>query len=127
MTLELLDSYSSESLPWLASSSVTTEPIKPGLNGLPGPWKKRAGHQAIIQAWDFRPGGNFVLDMQRVAAETDKTLVVLSENYLKAEFTQPKWAAASDKVLNLLNRSHPFPQSQFSLHLILPRCCQKLI
>ncbi|MEM1254544.1 MAG: toll/interleukin-1 receptor domain-containing protein [Cyanobacteria bacterium P01_H01_bin.21] len=37
-----------------------------------------------MQAWDFRPGGNFVLDMQRAAAETDKTLVVLSENYLNA-------------------------------------------
>ncbi|MEM9484320.1 MAG: tetratricopeptide repeat protein, partial [Cyanobacteria bacterium P01_F01_bin.116] len=43
---------------------------------------------------DFRPGGNFVLDMQRAAAETDKTLVVLSEDYLNAEFTQPEWAAA---------------------------------
>ena len=32
--------------------------------------------------------------MQRAAAETDKTIVVLSENYLKAEFTQPEWAAA---------------------------------
>ncbi|MBX2862021.1 MAG: tetratricopeptide repeat protein, partial [Leptolyngbyaceae cyanobacterium MAG.088] len=52
------------------------------------------GHKAVIQSWDFRPGGNFVLDMQRAAAETDKTLVVLSEDYLEAEFTQPEWAAA---------------------------------
>ncbi|MEN8446285.1 MAG: tetratricopeptide repeat protein, partial [Cyanobacteria bacterium J06555_13] len=55
---------------------------------------EEAGHKAVIQAWDFRPGGNFVLDMQRAAAETDKTLVVLSEDYLKAEFTQSEWAAA---------------------------------
>ena len=53
-----------------------------------------AGHTVVIQAWDFRPGGNFVLDMQRAAAETDKTIVVLSEDYLNAEFTQPEWAAA---------------------------------
>ncbi|MEM9093025.1 MAG: TIR domain-containing protein, partial [Cyanobacteria bacterium P01_F01_bin.53] len=52
------------------------------------------GHKVVIQAWDFRPGGNFVLDMQRAAAETDKTLVVLSEDYLNADFTQPEWAAA---------------------------------
>ncbi|MEM7797230.1 MAG: toll/interleukin-1 receptor domain-containing protein [Cyanobacteria bacterium P01_C01_bin.118] len=55
---------------------------------------EEVGYTAVIQAWDFRPGGNFVLDMQRAAAETDKTLVVLSEDYLNAEFTQPEWAAA---------------------------------
>ncbi|MGF1536268.1 MAG: toll/interleukin-1 receptor domain-containing protein, partial [Elainellaceae cyanobacterium] len=52
------------------------------------------GHSVIIDVWDFRPGGNFVLDMQRAASETDKTLMVLSEDYLKAEYTQPEWAAA---------------------------------
>lgn len=53
-----------------------------------------ARHETVIQAWDFRPGGNFVLDMQRAAAETDKTILVLSENYLASEFTQPEWASA---------------------------------
>ncbi|MEM8717361.1 MAG: toll/interleukin-1 receptor domain-containing protein [Cyanobacteria bacterium P01_G01_bin.4] len=52
------------------------------------------GHSIVIQAWDFRPGGNFVLDMQKATVETDKTLVVLSEDYLNAEFTQPEWATA---------------------------------
>ncbi|MEL7353929.1 MAG: TIR domain-containing protein [Cyanobacteria bacterium P01_A01_bin.116] len=55
---------------------------------------EEAGHETVIQAWDFRPGGNFVLDMQRAAAETDKTILVLSENYLASEFVQPEWAAA---------------------------------
>ena len=55
---------------------------------------EEAGYTVVIQAWDFRPGGNFVLDMHRATAETDKTLVVLSEDYLNAEFTQPEWAAA---------------------------------
>ena len=53
-----------------------------------------AGYTTIIQAWDFRPGGNFVLDMHQAAMDADKTLVVLSEDYLNAEFTQPEWAAA---------------------------------
>ena len=39
---------------------------------------EEAGHKAIIQAWDFRPGGNFVFDMQRAASNTDKTLLILS-------------------------------------------------
>lgn len=52
------------------------------------------GHSVIIQAWDFRPGGNFILDMQRAAAEAERTIIVLSEAYLKAMYTQTEWAAA---------------------------------
>jgi hypothetical protein len=55
---------------------------------------EEAGYSVVIQAWDFRPGGNFVLDMQRAAAESKKTIAVLSESYLKSSFTQPEWAAA---------------------------------
>ncbi|MBD1856359.1 MULTISPECIES: TIR domain-containing protein [Leptolyngbya] len=53
-----------------------------------------AGYSVLIQAWDFRPGGNFILDMQRAAADSKKTIAVLSESYLKSSFTQPEWAAA---------------------------------
>jgi TIR domain-containing protein len=53
-----------------------------------------AGYEPIIQAWHFRPGENFVLRMQEGAAQTDFTIAVLSETYLKSEFTQPEWAAA---------------------------------
>jgi tetratricopeptide (TPR) repeat protein len=53
-----------------------------------------AGYRPVIQAWDFRPGENFVLRMQQAAAEADITLPVLSEAYLKSEYTQPEWAAA---------------------------------
>jgi tetratricopeptide (TPR) repeat protein len=52
------------------------------------------GYTVVIQAWDFRPGGNFVLEMQKAASGTGKTVVVLSPNYLTAEFTQPEWAGA---------------------------------
>ncbi|MEM9484858.1 MAG: toll/interleukin-1 receptor domain-containing protein [Cyanobacteria bacterium P01_F01_bin.116] len=52
------------------------------------------GHSVIIQAWDFRPGGNFILDMQRAADEAERTIMVLSEAYLNAMYTQPEWAAA---------------------------------
>lgn len=53
-----------------------------------------AGYSVIIQAWDFRPGGNFVLDMQRAAQDAQKTIVVLSQDYLNAAYTQSEWAAA---------------------------------
>lgn len=48
----------------------------------------------VIQAWDFRPGENFVLEMHRATAETNKTIAVLSDSYLNALYTQPEWAAA---------------------------------
>lgn len=65
---------------------------------------EEAGYSVIIQAWDFRPGGNFVLDMQRAAAETQKTIAVLSPTYLKSAYTQPEWAAAFVEDPTALNR-----------------------
>jgi hypothetical protein len=55
---------------------------------------EEAGYSVVLEAWDFRPGGNFVLDMQRAATTTRKTVMILSGSYLKAEFTQSEWAAA---------------------------------
>jgi hypothetical protein len=53
-----------------------------------------AGYSHYFQKWDFRPGGNFVLDMQRAAADSHRTLIVLTASYLGALYTQPEWAAA---------------------------------
>src|ERR687884_2012487 len=63
---------------------------------------EEAGYTTVIQAWDFRPGGNFVLDMLR-AAEAQRTIAVLSPEYLTALYTQPEWAAAfaEDPASNL--------------------------
>src|SRR5713226_3317218 len=55
---------------------------------------EEAGYATVLQAWDFRPGGNFVLDMQRAAADAERTIAVLSEDFLASAFTQPEWAAA---------------------------------
>ena len=55
---------------------------------------EEAGYEVVIQAWDFRPGGNFVLEMQKAATGTERTIAVLSDNYLNAEYTQPEWADA---------------------------------
>ena len=53
---------------------------------------EEAGFSAVIQAWDFRPGRDFVLEMQNAATNSKKTIAVLSDHYLNAEFTQPEWA-----------------------------------
>ena len=52
------------------------------------------GYTTVIQAWDFRAGGDFVMEMQKAATGTRKTIAVLSENYLHAEYTQPEWGNA---------------------------------
>lgn len=52
-----------------------------------------AGYSSTIQAWDFRPGSNFVLTMHNSLGSADRLIVVLSDNYLKSEYTQPEWAA----------------------------------
>jgi hypothetical protein len=55
---------------------------------------EEANFSVFIQAWDFRPGGNFILDMQRAMSESRMTIAVLSDTYLKSAYTQPEWAAA---------------------------------
>jgi hypothetical protein len=42
---------------------------------------EEAGWSVIIQAWDFRPGSNFVMEMQRAASEASRTVMVLSPDY----------------------------------------------
>ena len=55
---------------------------------------EEAGSTAVIQAWDFRPGSNFIAEMQRAASEAQRTIAVLSPDYLASLFTQPEWQAA---------------------------------
>ncbi len=52
------------------------------------------GYGVILQAWDFRPGSNFVLEMQTAASTAERTIMVLSPDYLKSQFTSPEWASA---------------------------------
>ena len=47
-----------------------------------------------LQAWDFVPGSNFVLEMQKAAASTSRTIAVLSPDYLRSAYAKPEWAAA---------------------------------
>jgi tetratricopeptide (TPR) repeat protein len=55
---------------------------------------EETGYSTVIQAWDFRPGANFVLEMQEAASTCERTIAVLSPHYLSSKFTAPEWAAA---------------------------------
>lgn len=51
------------------------------------------GYRTVVQDWDFKPGGNFVVEMDTATKECARTIAVLSQDYLDAEFTVPEWAA----------------------------------
>ncbi len=53
-----------------------------------------AGYSTLIQAWDFRPGTNFVQSMDEAAKHARRTLAVLSPDYFNSLYTQPEWQAA---------------------------------
>lgn len=55
---------------------------------------EEAGHEARIQAWDFRPGSDFVVEMHKALTECDHVVAVLSSAYLESGFATSEWAAA---------------------------------
>ena len=52
-----------------------------------------AGYQVLLQAWDFGPGSNFVLGMDKALRDAERIIVVLSQNYSTSVFGQSEWAA----------------------------------
>jgi tetratricopeptide (TPR) repeat protein len=53
-----------------------------------------AGYQTIVQAWDFRPGQDFLHQMQQATLRADRTIAVLSPAYLGSAFGEAEWRAA---------------------------------
>lgn len=51
------------------------------------------GYTTVVQEWDFKAGGNFVVEMDEATKQCERTLAVLSQDYLDAEFTVPEWVA----------------------------------
>ncbi|TKK90200.1 toll/interleukin-1 receptor domain-containing protein [Herbidospora galbida] len=58
-----------------------------------------AGHTTVIQAWDFRPGDNFMAGMDEALTACRQTLGVLSSHYLASLFTRAEWTAAYRQTL----------------------------
>ena len=54
---------------------------------------EEAGFSTIVQAWDFRPGANFVLDMHNAIQASGRTIAVLSPEYLaNVSYAASEWA-----------------------------------
>jgi hypothetical protein len=58
-----------------------------------------SGYTTIIQAWDFRPGDNFIVAMDRALTTCRHTIGVLSPDYLASVYTRAEWTAAYRQTL----------------------------
>ncbi len=61
------------------------------------------GYTVYIQAWDFKPGSNFIDKMQEASTNTNRMIAILSNNYIEKLFTQSEWSAAF--VMDPIGRS----------------------
>jgi tetratricopeptide (TPR) repeat protein len=53
-----------------------------------------AGYTTVLQAWDFRPGKDFVHEMQQATSSAGRTIAVLSPAYFGSRFSEAEWRAA---------------------------------
>jgi tetratricopeptide (TPR) repeat protein len=53
-----------------------------------------AGYSTLLQAWDFRPGGDFLHEMQQATTSAGRTIAVLSPAYFGSKFGEAEWRAA---------------------------------
>jgi hypothetical protein len=61
-------------------------------------WQLEAeGYRVVVQAWDFRPGTDFVEQMHQVVEQVERTIAVLSLAYLDSAFGGAEWRAVFAK------------------------------
>jgi hypothetical protein len=53
-----------------------------------------ANHSTVLQAWDFRPGENFILRMNQALEQAQRVLAVLSPAYFGSAYATDEWTAA---------------------------------
>jgi tetratricopeptide (TPR) repeat protein len=53
-----------------------------------------AGYTTVLQAWDFRPGENFVERMDRAMRDSSRTIAVVSRDYYRSAYAVPEWTNA---------------------------------
>jgi hypothetical protein len=58
---------------------------------------ENVGLTAILQAWDFQPGENFIERMNQALKATDRTIILLSPWYLASRFGETEWNIAFSK------------------------------
>ena len=56
-----------------------------------------AGYTTVLQAWDFRPGSDFLHEMQQATSTARRTIAVLSPACFGSGFSEAEWRAAFAK------------------------------
>src|SRR5215218_5816863 len=79
---DFLISYTQVNRPWAEWIAVQLE---------------AAGYTTLLQAWDFRPGQDFLHQMQQATTTAGRTIAVLSPAYFGSEFGEAEWRAAFHK------------------------------
>ena len=54
----------------------------------------KAGHDLFYQHWDFPPGSNFMVGMQRAVLLARQTILVLSDEAMRSDFVGLEWTTA---------------------------------
>lgn len=57
-----------------------------------------------IQAWDFRPGDNFVSKINEALIECKQLIVILSNSYLKSKWCEAEWTSKLTEQMKLQER-----------------------
>jgi tetratricopeptide (TPR) repeat protein len=72
--------------------------------GVNRPWAEwiavqleQAGYTTLLQAWDFRPGSDFLHLMQQATTSAGRMIAVLSPAYFGSQFSEAEWRAAFHK------------------------------
>jgi len=61
-------------------------------------WQLEAkGYTTVIQAWDFKPGTNFINNMDKALKNCEKLIAIISPDYFKSLSCQAEWTAAFTK------------------------------
>jgi hypothetical protein len=53
-----------------------------------------AGYQVLLQAWDFVPGSHWTVRMDDGIRDAERTIAVLSHEYMSSVYGQAEWQAA---------------------------------
>lgn len=61
---------------------------------------ERHNYSVTLSKWDFLPGSNSVLELNKALTHTDRTIVILSSHYVNAIHTLPDWTVTFKKDIS---------------------------
>ena len=86
---------------WVTAAERAVRDFFISYTGVNRPWAEwiaveleRAGYSTVLQAWDFRPGTDFMHKMQEATTSAQRTIAVLSPAYFGSDFSEAEWRSA---------------------------------